>query len=177
VTVTSAVIALGANLGDRAAALRGAVAALDDTEGVVLQAVSSVVETEPVGGPDQPRYLNAVAVVDTTLSPAELLTACHAIETTFGRIRQERWGARTLDLDLIAYGEPGTPTEVVSDAPALVLPHPRAHERAFVLEPWAELQPDAVLRLPGGGVRAVRDLLAVAADRDGLRPAGLEPLR
>ncbi len=174
---TEAVIALGANLADRAAALRGAVAALDSAEGVVLQGVSAVIETDPVGGPDQPDYLNAVALVDTTLTPAALLGLCHRIEAEFGRVRQERWGARTLDLDLVAFGVAGTASEVLSDDPELMLPHPRAHERAFVLAPWAQLRPDALLRVPGGDLRLVRDLLDEAADRQGVRAAAVGPLR
>ena len=166
------VLALGANLGDRAATLRAALDELDATEGLALQGVSPLVETDPVGGPDQPDYLNLVAVFRATLSPAELLAACHAVEQRHGRERVVRWGARTLDVDVIAYGRPGSPSEVVSADADLTLPHPRAHERAFVLSPWSQLQPDAELRLPSGEVRAVRDLLAAAADREGVRPAG-----
>jgi 2-amino-4-hydroxy-6-hydroxymethyldihydropteridine diphosphokinase len=164
------VLALGANLGDRAGTLRAALDELETTTGLVLLGVSPLVETDPVGGPDQPDYLNVVAVFHTTLSPSEVLAAAHVVEQGHGRERVVRWGARTLDVDVIAYGRPGSPSEVVSADPDLTLPHPRAHERAFVLSPWSQLQPDAELRLPGGQVRAVRDLLAVAADRDGVRP-------
>jgi 2-amino-4-hydroxy-6-hydroxymethyldihydropteridine diphosphokinase len=165
------VLALGANLGDREATLRAALDELDSAEGVALQGVSPLVETDPVGGPDQPDYLNLVAVLTTQLSPSALLAVCHEVEQRHGRTRAVHWGARTLDVDVIAYGRPGSSSEVVSDDPQLTLPHPRAHERAFVLSPWSQLQPDAELRLPSGEVRLVRDLLAVAADRDGVRPA------
>ncbi|WP_426563697.1 2-amino-4-hydroxy-6-hydroxymethyldihydropteridine diphosphokinase [Angustibacter sp. McL0619] len=166
------VLALGANLGDREATLRLALDELDATDGVALQAVSPLVETDPVGGPDQPDYLNLVAVLTTSLAPADLLAACHRIEQLHGRERDVRWGARTLDLDVIAYGRTGSSSEVVSTGPELTLPHPRAHERAFVLAPWSQVQPDARLRLPTGEVRPVRELLAVAADRDGVRLPG-----
>jgi dihydroneopterin aldolase/2-amino-4-hydroxy-6-hydroxymethyldihydropteridine diphosphokinase len=166
------VLALGANLGDRAGTLRAAVAELDATPGLTVLAVSTPVETDPVGGPDQPDYLNAVVLGVTTLPPEELLAACHRVEAGHGRERAVRWGARTLDVDVVAYGSPGSPGEVVSDAPELTLPHPRAHERAFVLAPWHEVRPAATLRLPDGWVRPVADLLAEAADRDGVRPSG-----
>jgi 2-amino-4-hydroxy-6-hydroxymethyldihydropteridine diphosphokinase len=165
-----AVLALGANLGDRHATLAAALDDLAATEGVVLQGFSPLVETAPVGGPEQPYYLNQVAVVTTTLSPAELLTACQRVEQLHGREREVRWGPRTLDVDVITYGRPGTPSEVVTADPDLTLPHPRAHQRAFVLSPWSQLQPDAVLRLPDGEVRPVRELLEAAPDRDGVRP-------
>jgi 2-amino-4-hydroxy-6-hydroxymethyldihydropteridine diphosphokinase len=140
--VTRAVIALGANLGDRAATLRAAAAAL--AEHTELVGVSALFETDPVGGPpDQPAYLNAVAVVDTELQPAALLDLAHQLEAAAGRVRDVRWGPRTLDVDLIAVGD------LVCDDPALTLPHPRAHERAFVLAPWLDVDPDA--ELPGFG--------------------------
>jgi dihydroneopterin aldolase / 2-amino-4-hydroxy-6-hydroxymethyldihydropteridine diphosphokinase len=163
------VLALGANLGDRAETLRAAVRELDGTPGLTVRAVSDPVETDPVGGPDQPAYLNAVVVAGTTLAPEPLLAACHVVEAEHGRERTVRWGARTLDVDVVAYGEPGSAREVVSDAADLTLPHPRAHERAFVLAPWHQVQPGARLRLPDGSVREVRELLAAAADRDGVR--------
>jgi 2-amino-4-hydroxy-6-hydroxymethyldihydropteridine diphosphokinase len=174
---TEAVVALGANLADREAALRGAVAALDAADGVAVREVSTVVETAPVGGPDQPDYYNAVAIVATTLRPAELLAVCHGVEADFGRVRHERWGARTLDLDLVSFGVPGEPSEVVDADPHLTLPHPRAHERAFVLVPWAQLRPDALLRVPDGSLRLVRELADAAADRSGLRAAPVGALR
>lgn len=174
---TAAVVALGANLGDREASLRGALDALDATDGVAVDAVSPVAATRPVGGGDQPEYLNAVALVRTRLAPDELLAALHRIEAEFGRVRLERWGPRTLDLDLITYGVVQTATEVVSDDPHLTLPHPRAHERAFVLVPWSQVDPEALLRVPSGAVRPVRELADAAPDRAGLVPADVGPLR
>ncbi|MFB7860395.1 MULTISPECIES: 2-amino-4-hydroxy-6-hydroxymethyldihydropteridine diphosphokinase [unclassified Streptomyces] len=147
-----AVLALGANLGNRLETLQGAVDALEDTPGLRVKAVSPVYETEPWGvDPDsQPSYLNAVVLVKTTLPPASLLERAHAVEEAFHRVREERWGARTIDVDIIAYAE------VVSDDPVLTLPHPRAHQRAFVLAPWHDVDPEA--QLPGHG--AVTELLA-----------------
>jgi dihydroneopterin aldolase/2-amino-4-hydroxy-6-hydroxymethyldihydropteridine diphosphokinase len=170
------VLALGANLGDRAQTLRAAVRELDATPGLRVLAVSAPVETDPVGGPDQPDYVNAVVIAGTTLSPDELLAACHRVEADHCRERVVRWGARTLDVDLVAYGEPGSAGEVRRNAPELTLPHPRAHERAFVLAPWHQVRPQARLRLPDGSVRAVAELLAAAADRDGVRSGREAPL-
>jgi 2-amino-4-hydroxy-6-hydroxymethyldihydropteridine diphosphokinase len=137
--MTRAVIALGANLGDARAALAGAVEAIAVLPGVALHAESSVYSTAPIGGVEQPDYLNAVVIVDTTLSPRELLDCLHDIENSWHRTREVRWGPRTLDLDLIDYAG------VTSDDPELTLPHPRAHERAFVLVPWQEADPEAEL--------------------------------
>ncbi|HET9633697.1 MAG TPA: 2-amino-4-hydroxy-6-hydroxymethyldihydropteridine diphosphokinase [Terrabacter sp.] len=164
-------IALGSNLGDRGQTLGAAVQALRELPGLTVTAVSSLVETDPVGGPEQPPYLNAVAVGRATQPPAELLAALHHIEADHGRTREVRWGARTLDLDLLQYGTPGGSREVVSDDPALLLPHPRAHERAFVLVPWSDADPEATLRMgPGdGGIRPVADVLT-DLDRSGVRP-------
>jgi 2-amino-4-hydroxy-6-hydroxymethyldihydropteridine diphosphokinase len=146
-----AVISLGSNLGNRLENLQGAIDALEDTPGVRVKAVSPVYETAPWGvAPDsQPSYFNAVVVLKTTLPPSSLLERAHAVEEAFHRVRDERWGARTLDVDIVAYAD------VVSDDPQLTLPHPRAHERAFVLVPWHDVEPGA--RLPGRG--AVSDLL------------------
>jgi dihydroneopterin aldolase/2-amino-4-hydroxy-6-hydroxymethyldihydropteridine diphosphokinase len=164
------VVALGSNLGDRGQTLAAAVQALRDLPGLTVTAVSSIVETEPVGGPEQPPYLNAVAVGRATTRPEALLGALHRIEAEHGRTREIHWGARTLDLDLIQYGTPGSAHEVVSDDPELTLPHPRAHERAFVLVPWNDADAKAMLRLgPGGGIRPVADLLA-DLDRSGVQP-------
>jgi dihydroneopterin aldolase / 2-amino-4-hydroxy-6-hydroxymethyldihydropteridine diphosphokinase len=165
------VVALGSNLGDRGETLTAAVQALRDLPGLTVASVSSVVETDPVGGPEQPRYLNAVAVGRATTEPEALLAALHRIEAQHGRTREVHWGARTLDLDLIQYGTPGSPREVVSDDPELTLPHPRAHERAFVLVPWADADPKATLRVGAGdgGIRPVADLVA-DLDRSGVRP-------
>lgn len=148
------VIAMGTNLGDRDATLDDAVAALRLLPGLEIDAVSSVRETVAVTvhGPDpsRPRYGNRVVVGRTDLGPQVLLAALLGVERAFGRVRTERWGDRTLDLDLIAQGDR------VIDEPGLVLPHPRAHERDFVLLPWLDAEPDAVL--PGRG--RVRHLVA-----------------
>ena len=134
-----AVIALGANLGDRLAALQGALDGLRASPGLEVIAISSVYETDPVGGPEQPDYANAVIRVRSTLSARELLARAHELESDWARTREERWGPRTLDIDIIDVGGQ------VSDDPVLTLPHPRAHERGFVIVPWLEIEPDAVL--------------------------------
>ncbi|MEU6609352.1 2-amino-4-hydroxy-6-hydroxymethyldihydropteridine diphosphokinase [Streptomyces shenzhenensis] len=154
-----AVISLGSNLGNRLETLQGAVDALEDTPGVRIKAVSPVYETQPwgVAPGSQPSYFNAVVVLKTTLPPSSLLERAHAVEEAFHRVREEHWGPRTLDVDIVAYAD------VVSDDPQLTLPHPRAHERAFVLAPWHDLDPDA--RLPGRG--SVADLLG-AVTRSGV---------
>ncbi|KUN23933.1 2-amino-4-hydroxy-6-hydroxymethyldihydropteridine pyrophosphokinase [Streptomyces antibioticus] len=156
-----AVISLGSNLGNRLETLQGAIDALEDTPGVRVKAVSPVYETEPWGVEpgSQPSYFNAVVVVKTTLPPSSLLERAHAVEEAFHRVRDERWGARTLDVDIVAYAD------VVSDDPTLTLPHPRAHERAFVLAPWHDVEPQA--QLPGRG--PVSGLLA-GVTRDGVEP-------
>ena len=145
-----AYIGLGSNLGDREATLREALDRLGAGEGIAVVAVSSFRETDPVGVLDQPRFLNAAAALETSLAPRELLERLLAVERALGRDRaqEERWGPRTLDLDLLLYGD----EEV--DEPGLTVPHPRLAERAFVLEPLLELDPG--LRLPGG--RALREL-------------------
>ncbi|MBS0023049.1 2-amino-4-hydroxy-6-hydroxymethyldihydropteridine diphosphokinase [Microbacterium paraoxydans] len=138
-----AVVALGANLGDRQATIRAAVERIRRLPLVSDVRVSRLFETVAVRldgpDPDAPGYVNAVALVTTRLAPEILLGMLHAIEDENGRVREERWGDRTLDLDLIAYGE------VESDDPRLELPHPRAAERLFVLEPWLDVDPDAEL--------------------------------
>lgn len=148
--MVTAVLALGTNLGDRIGYLRGALEMLENTVSTRVSAVSPVYETAPVGGPEQPDYLNAVVVVETDLPALTLLARAQAIEHALGRTREVRWGPRTVDVDVITYGD------TVDDDPDLTLPHPRAHERAFVLAPLADVAPDAVL--PGHG--SVRDLLA-----------------
>ena len=147
-----AVLSLGSNLGNRLETLQGAVDALEETPGLRVKQVSPVYETEPWGVPEgsQPSYFNAVVVVKTTLPPSSLLERAHAIEEAFERTRDTRWGPRTLDVDIVAY------QGVVSDDPALTLPHPRAHERAFVLVPWHDVEPGA--EVPGHG--PVAELLA-----------------
>ncbi|MEV8434608.1 2-amino-4-hydroxy-6-hydroxymethyldihydropteridine diphosphokinase [Streptomyces chartreusis] len=156
-----AVISLGSNLGNRLETLQGAIDALEDTPGVRIKGVSPVYETEPWGVEpgSQPSYFNAVVVLKTTLPPSSLLERAHAVEEAFHRVRDERWGARTLDVDIVSYAD------VVSDDPHLTLPHPRAHERAFVLAPWHDLEPEA--QLPGRG--AVAELLGTIT-LDGVAP-------
>ena len=157
--IRRAVLALGANLGERLDTLQGAVDSLLASPVVAGVAVSPVYETEPVGGPPgQPPYLNAVLIVDTPLSARSLLERAHAVEEAFGRVRAERNGARTLDVDILTLAD-----KVISE-PDLLVPHPRAHERAFVLAPWADVDPDAVI--PGCG--PVRELLATV-DRSGVQ--------
>ena len=153
----TAVISLGSNLGNRLETLQGAVDALEDTPGLRVKAVSPVYETEPWGVEpgSQPSYFNAVAVIRTTLPPGSLLERAQAVEEAFHRVRDERWGPRTLDVDIVAYAD------VVSADPQLTLPHPHAHERAFVLAPWHDVDPEA--QLPGHG--SVDELLSgVAGD-------------
>ncbi|CAL9469871.1 2-amino-4-hydroxy-6-hydroxymethyldihydropteridine diphosphokinase [Streptomyces sp. enrichment culture] len=156
-----AVVSLGANLGNRLDTLQGAVDALEDTPGIRVKAVSPVYETEPWGVEpgSQPSYFNAVAVLRTTLPPSSLLERAQAVEEAFHRVRDERWGPRTLDVDIVAYAD------LHSDDPHLTLPHPRAHERAFVLAPWLDIDPAA--ELPGRG--PVAELLD-AVTRDGVAP-------
>jgi 2-amino-4-hydroxy-6-hydroxymethyldihydropteridine diphosphokinase len=142
--VTRAYVALGANLGDRERTLRAAVDALAAEDGIEVVAVSTLRETEPVGVGEQPRFLNGAAELETTLMSRELLARLLAVEQRFGRIRSPgEHGPRTLDLDLLLYGD-----EVI-DEPGLAVPHPRLHERSFVLEPLAELAPGLVV--PGRG--------------------------
>ena len=143
-----AVIALGANIGNPREQMELAVALLQ--ESLEVTAISSFFTTAPVGGPEQPDYLNAVCIAESDLPAADLLALLHGIEKVLGRERLEHWGPRTIDLDLIQYGA------IVSDAEELQLPHPRAHERRFVLEPWHEIEPDALLITHG----KIADLLA-----------------
>jgi 2-amino-4-hydroxy-6-hydroxymethyldihydropteridine diphosphokinase len=149
--VTPAVLSIGANLGDRLAALQGAVDHL--TEDATVDAVSPVYETAPVGGPGQPDFLNAVVLVTASQTPSELVALGQRLERRAGRVPSERWGPRALDVDLVAYGD------VVSTDPDATVPHPRAHERAFVLRPWLDVDPAA--SLPGHG--PVAALLGSAA--------------
>lgn len=138
------VYAIGSNLGDRLANLQGAVDGIKDTPDVIVVDISSVYETDAVGGPaDSPRFLNMVVVAETTLEPRTLLERALAIEDAYGRDRTERWAPRTLDVDLIIVGNS------VVDEPDLTLPHPFAHDRAFVLVPWAEVDPRG--EIPGHG--------------------------
>ena len=152
------VLAFGANLGDRVANIRDAVEALRQTAGIRVETVSPLYET-PALKPDgidheAPAYLNAVAIIDTILEPLALLRAVNAVEDGLGRERDERWGDRTIDIDIIDYDS------VVSDDDRVTLPHPRAHERAFVLVPWLAIDPEA--RLTGRG--RVADLVEATSD-------------
>jgi 2-amino-4-hydroxy-6-hydroxymethyldihydropteridine diphosphokinase len=146
-----AYVGLGANLGDRQRTIRQAVELLGATQGIEVVGVSTLRETDPVGYVDQPRFLNGVAALETSLTPRALLDRLLAVEQELGRVREEglRFGPRTIDLDLLLYGD-----EVV-DEPGLVVPHPRLAERRFVLEPLHELDPE--LALPDG--RRVADLV------------------
>ena len=136
-----AVISLGANIGDPKANLDLAIGLLREATEVI--AVSNYLQTKPVGGPEQPDYLNAVAIVESELPAKDLLAVLHGIETAMGRTREIHWGPRVIDLDLIQYGG-----LLVNDE-KLTLPHPRAHERRFVLAPWFEIEPEAVLLTHG----------------------------
>ncbi|MEJ2698467.1 MAG: 2-amino-4-hydroxy-6-hydroxymethyldihydropteridine diphosphokinase [Desulfuromonadales bacterium] len=159
--MVTAYLALGSNLGNREAALRGAREALDDIPGVEVAASSSLYETDPVGGPaGQGPFLNAVLRVKTTLSAPVLLQHCLAVEDCFGRRRLEHWGPRTLDVDLLLYGGK------ILRLPGLEVPHPRLHQRPFVLLPLLELAPD--LTHPALG-RTVRDLAGDLPSASGVR--------
>lgn len=151
------VLSLGSNLGDRFDNLQEAVDTLFDAPGLVFVSLSPVYETTPVGGPPQGDFLNAVLVAGTRLAPETLLERVLNIENSLDRIREVRWGPRTLDIDIVLFGG------VKSDDPHLTLPHPRAHERAFVLVPWADIAPD--MDLPGHG--RVGDLARAMAESGG----------
>jgi 2-amino-4-hydroxy-6-hydroxymethyldihydropteridine diphosphokinase len=151
--VTRAFVGLGANLGDREETLRSALTLLDGRDGVRVTAVSAFSETEPVGYLEQPPFLNAAAVLETTLSPRELMACLLDVERELGRERTgPRFGPRTIDLDLLVY------EGMEIDEPGLTVPHPRLHERSFVLEPLCELDPGLVV--PGrGSVAALLEAL------------------
>lgn len=144
-----AVIALGSNIGDTKANLDLALALL--REATDVQKVSNYYSTKPVGFTEQPDFLNAVCIIESELPAISLLSMLHGIEKAMGRERNIKWGPRVIDLDIIQYGE------LISKAEELTLPHPRAHERRFVLEPWHELEPDAILLTHG----KISDLLAL----------------
>ena len=131
--MSRAILGLGSNVGDRLAHLRAAVGSLSD-----VTAVSDVYETDPVGGPAQDRFLNIVVAIETDLDPHALLGVCHRIESAAGRVRDVRWGPRTLDVDILWMDG------VELDEPDLQVPHPRMWERRFVLEPLAQIAPDVV---------------------------------
>jgi dihydroneopterin aldolase/2-amino-4-hydroxy-6-hydroxymethyldihydropteridine diphosphokinase len=160
------VLAIGSNLGAAQDTLRDAVADLAAVPGLEVVDVSALARTAPVGGPEQPDFLNAVVIGRTTLSPRDLLRATSEVERVHGRERTVHWGPRTLDVDIIVYGQVSAVTD------DLELPHPRAHARAFVLQPWAQVRPDAVLNGLGGG--PVAALAATAPDRDGVRWLALD---
>jgi 2-amino-4-hydroxy-6-hydroxymethyldihydropteridine diphosphokinase len=141
--MTVAYIGLGANVGPREVTLLRAVDLLAEEDDVEVLAVSQLRETDPVGIVDQPRFLNGAAQIDTSLPPRALLELLLRIEQSLGRVREERWGPRTVDLDLLVYGD------LTVDEPGLRVPHPRLHERRFALEPLAELDPELVV--PGLG--------------------------
>jgi len=157
------VLALGSNLGDRLASLQAGVTMLAAAPGLRVTAVSAVYQTVPVGGPAQPDFYNAVLLATSGLAPRSILDQCQQAEQALGRVRTVVWGPRTLDVDLIACDD-----EVSSD-PDLTLPHPRAHQRAFVLAPWLELDPQAHLV----GYGSVAELLAQADTTGVSRLAGL----
>ena len=154
--MTRAVLGLGANLGDVRAALRAAVAGLEAHPGIEVVAVSGLWRTAALGGPEQPDYLNAVVLISSDLAPQQLLAVGQELEQAAGREREVRWGPRTLDVDLLDVEGRR------SDSPELTLPHARAHERAFVLAPWVQVDPDWVLEptgRPPAPVRVWRDVL------------------
>ena len=159
-----AVLSLGANLGDPRGQIAAALRALASDPAIRVVAVSDAYETAPIGKLDQPPFVNLAAVLDADLTPVALLARTQGVEEALGRVRAERWGPRTVDIDLIA-----TDAGPQRDA-ALTLPHPRAHQRAFVLAPWLELDADA--ELPGHG--RVADLLPGLADQDVRRVGPLE---
>ncbi|GAA4366358.1 2-amino-4-hydroxy-6-hydroxymethyldihydropteridine diphosphokinase [Paeniglutamicibacter cryotolerans] len=164
-TPVRSVLALGSNLGEREGILEQAVADLSAHPLVRLVRSSPIVATKSVGGPaDSPDYLNMVIEVETGLEPLALLAHCQDIEQRHDRVRVVRWGPRTLDVDVITYGD------TTSEDPVLTLPHPRAAGRAFVLQPWAWMDPHATL-----GGAPVAGLAAVAADLAGLRRYEQDP--
>lgn len=161
--VSRAVLSIGSNLGDRLGHLRSALDGLGDYV-ADPGAVSAVYETPPWGGIEQPAYLNAVVIVSGERSPAQWLELAHIIEQSAGRTRDVYWGARTLDIDIIVVDD------IRSDDPTLTLPHPHAHERAFVLVPWLDVDPEAFL--PGHG--RVADLVSTMDVTDVVRRGTLE---
>ena len=145
-----AVVALGANLESPGEAVELAIALL--REATDVKKVSSLYETKPVGGPEQDNYINAVCVIDSDLPALDLLALLNGIEKSMGRVRIEKWGPRIIDLDLIQYGN------ILSSSEELELPHPRAFERKFVLEPWYEIEPDAILLTHGAISQLLEEL-------------------
>lgn len=158
--MNNAFLGLGSNLGDRLGNLAQAVRQLNDSPQIEVSQVSSVYETAPVGVSEQPDFLNLVATVSTTVTPHELLDRCLAIEQALGRIRRERWGPRIIDMDLLVFGDERI------DEDRLTLPHPRMAERAFVVIPLAEIDPD--LRIAGSPAREI----ATRLGPEGIRKIG-----
>ena len=153
----TAYIALGANVGDRRGNIAAALERLGRVPGVSVTNISTLIENAAVGGPaGSPPFLNAVAELETSLSPPDLLKAMLAVEASLGRVRQAKWGPRAIDLDLVLYGDR------VIDEPGLTVPHPLAHERRFVLEPLAEIAPDVVHPVLN---TSIRELLATLSAR------------
>ncbi|CAN5349146.1 2-amino-4-hydroxy-6-hydroxymethyldihydropteridinediphosphokinase [soil metagenome] len=167
-----AVLALGSNLGDREATIRAAVRRIEALPGVTVVKASGLVETpalKPEGVDETaPAYLNAVVAIRSAVEPHELLRELNGIEAEFGRVRDIRWGDRTLDIDIVQFAGPPIDDE------QLTIPHPRAGERAFVLAPWLEIEPDATL--PGRGTVAALLAEAVRADGSAPKPYPAEPL-
>jgi 2-amino-4-hydroxy-6-hydroxymethyldihydropteridine diphosphokinase len=163
--MTRAFIGLGSNLGDREAQIRRAIEEMRRVPRTMVARVSSLYDTAPVGDVDQPRFLNAVAWVETDLTPGELLWNLLLVEQRLGRVRvkAKRWGPRTIDLDLLFYGDQ------VLEEPGLTLPHPEAHQRAFVLLPMAELDPEYVHPVSGETVAAMLERVPPSA---GVRKGG-----
>ena len=155
--MTPAYLGLGSNLGDRAKYLADAVRLLRTLAGVRVTAISPVYETKPVGLVDQPDFLNLVVAIETDLAPTQLLAGCQGVENALGRKRDVRWGPRTLDIDMLCYGD------LISTSPELTVPHPRLAERAFVLVPLATLAPGLMV-----GGKTVSEL-ATASHRTGVR--------
>jgi len=164
----TAYIGIGGNLGDVRETFSGALTVLGAADGISVSGVSPLYATPAVGGPeDQPIYLNAVIEIETRLSARELLHRLLEIEAEFARVREVRWGPRTLDLDLLLYG----PDRRIEDPPELLVPHPRLGERAFVLEPLAALAPSLIVPGTESTVEELRDALP-ACDRAGIRLIG-----
>ena len=133
-----AYLGLGSNIGDRLENLRSALSRLNNISGIRVQKVSPVYETLPVGSPQQPDYLNAVVEIETYLEAEKLLAVCSCIEQDMGRIRRVHWGPRVIDIDILLFGE------LILNTEQLTVPHPRMHERAFVLKPLADISPDYI---------------------------------
>lgn len=156
----SAYLSIGSNMGDRLESLRKAIQLLDKSDQIKVELVSSIYETDPIGYIDQACFLNAVIKISTSLQPEELLQACLRIELKLGRKREIRWGPRTLDLDILLYNQENIETE------SLLVPHPRMQERAFVIIPLMELDPD--IKLPNVNA-SLDDIVEQIPDKEGVR--------